>query len=110
MWGKTLVATDKADGVLSADVVPPSTTAPADVKEAPATTCQASLKDGKLGVELASDDKRGKEGPAALPPTWAAGIGVAACAACLGLWLARGKSARQAVKPEKGPTADAPRQ
>ena len=81
--------TDKTEGVLWASVTPPSTTAPANVKEAPVTIYNVSLEEGKLTVELLPGNKRSETAPAGLLSTWVAGLGITACLVCMGLWLRR---------------------
>jgi len=81
--------TDKTEGVLSAEVAPPSTTAPASVKEAPVTSYRVLLKEGKLTVELVPDKKPGAAAPAGREPFWVAGLGLSAGLVWLGLWFAR---------------------
>ncbi len=78
--------TDKTPGVLKATITPPSTTAPASVKEAPVTTYRISIKDGKLSAEVVKDAKRSDAGPL---PGWGFGLVLAFSIAGLGIWFAR---------------------
>ncbi len=85
--------TDETEGVLGAVVFPPPSKAPDHGKEAPVTTYDVSLKEGKLTVELVPDANRSMTAPAGLLSTLAAGIGISTCLAGLGLWLTRRKGA-----------------
>ena len=84
--------TPETKGILSAKVTPLPATAPADVKEAPVTTYNVSIKEGKLTVELVPDAKRSDAAPTGLVPTGVAGLVIALCMAGMGLWLTRRKN------------------
>jgi hypothetical protein len=81
--------TDKTEGVLSAGVPTPSTTAPASLKEAPVTAYHVALKNGQLTVEMLPKTKRGETAPFGPAPGWVIGLVGAISLVWLGLWLAR---------------------
>ncbi|HZZ80485.1 MAG TPA: hypothetical protein VFE62_18420 [Gemmataceae bacterium] len=80
---------DKTEGVVTANVIAPSTVGSADLKEAPVTTYRVELKDGKLSVEMVRDTKRSDAGPL---PMWGFGLVLALSIASLGIWFARRRS------------------
>jgi hypothetical protein len=84
--------TDKTDGVLKASFNEPSTTAPANVKEAPVTNYRIQLKGGKLRVVPGEQKSRQAE-PAGPLPVRVLAVAFSVSLAWLGIWFAgRGRT------------------
>lgn len=82
--------TDKAAGVLTAELPTPPTVGKVSDKEAPVTTYRVAIKDGKLSAEKVGGVEGATPGrSSALVPGWAVGIIAAAGLAWLGLWWTR---------------------
>ena len=80
---------DKADGVVSANLTAPSTTASSSAKEAPVTQYRVQLKEGKLTVEKLEEKKGSLASPPGLAPLWVIGLVGSLSLASLGLWFVR---------------------
>ncbi|HYV36533.1 MAG TPA: hypothetical protein VE988_12550 [Gemmataceae bacterium] len=80
---------ESAQGVFSAKLTPPATTAPANLKDPPVTTYRVTLKDGKLSAQKIEDKKSSEGQQAGLLPMWAFGLVSSLSIAWLGIWAAR---------------------
>ena len=81
---------EKTEGLLKANVIQPSTTAPADTKEVPVTAYRAAIKENKLTVEILPRDQKRSEAPTENPfRLTMVGICLAASLALFGLWAVR---------------------
>ena len=84
--------TEKADGVLSASVTPPSTVGKAKDKEVPVTEYTVSIADGKLTAAMKAAEKAKSTSALSadgqLQP-WVIGIACALSLGLFGIWFAR---------------------
>lgn len=80
---------DAKDGVLSATLTPPETTAPADAKNVPVTTYHVTLKDGKLSAEKVEEKKSDPTKPSSFVPPWPFAVVASFSIAWFGIWFAR---------------------
>ena len=78
----------KAEGVLTAKLPRPNTTAPIAVKDPPASTWRITL-DGKLTVEKVEEKKRDEKRPTGLLPLWMFGMVSSLSMTWLGIWFVR---------------------
>jgi hypothetical protein len=87
--------TEKTEGVLAAEVDPPSTKALKKAEKPPLTTYRVKLKDGKLAVETVSRPKVEETNSGGVLPNSMAGLALAAGLASLGLLFVRRRNTRR---------------
>jgi hypothetical protein len=80
---------EKTPGVLSASLIPPSTTGSTKDKEVPVTEYEAAITDGKLTVSKVKMKASSELAPDREMRPWVIGIAIALSLAFFGVWFVR---------------------